>query len=760
MRTIITIVAAATLFMASARATANTRTWDGDASPDLSWQNPANWDGNTLPSFNAPGDDITIGGASAIGMTLDGGVTAGGLAFGADGAALSAGSGGSLTLTGAAAITVAAGVGVEISAPVSLSAGAAHSLAVGSAGSLTLSGPVNGIAIVKTGEGLLAIDGGLTAGASLAVTGGTVTAPSLKLAAATVDNATITVDGGNGVLDLRGAGPASYTGYSAASLTFGASDTAGTLNVSGIVFTQYAGVVATPGGGYKNRVSSIVVSNSTREIDAELAVPVSGGPIRVAGEAGATILFNNGDNAILGPAYTESSSRGRGVMTGEYVSVNHQGVSIEGTSATVLVGGDNALGLGSLRFGDTQIGTRAAHPTLGTYGRPVTLDNEQVLLASAAGGVFDTAEDAGLTLTGKITDVLGAASRDGGDLRKYGPASLVLTGQDSNWWQDTYVYEGRLVMEGKHNAWTRPLTDNCQQGTEGAPPGKAAYDYYGGQWFVSAGAALAGDGEIEGKYVTIQSGGHLQPGFDGIGTLRFTPFTYAEAERTQALWEANQNDGYVDLDPATPGVQPNVQMFTEGRLALSAGSVMDLEFQEPGVSDSVEAYDLVLDGTAAISDAGGIEVGRYNIIRYSGSLTDNGLELDLSGVTFGTETVKDQPLGAYLQEFSFVEVVAGQVDVRIQGKAGDANLDGVVNVGDLGILSSQYGKSAMGWRDGDFDLDGVVDISDLAILANSYGWSWEPPGGGGFLAAAAVPEPASAALLALAAGLLRRRRGN
>jgi hypothetical protein len=52
---------------------------------------------------------------------------------------------------------------------------------------------------------------------------------------------------------------------------------------------------------------------------------------------------------------------------------------------------------------------------------------------------------------------------------------------------------------------------------------------------------------------------------------------------------------------------------------------------------------------------------------------------------------------------------------------GDANGDGVVDVGDLGILAANYGGSGKSWAQGDFNGDGVVDVGDLGILAANYG---------------------------------------
>jgi hypothetical protein len=53
--------------------------------------------------------------------------------------------------------------------------------------------------------------------------------------------------------------------------------------------------------------------------------------------------------------------------------------------------------------------------------------------------------------------------------------------------------------------------------------------------------------------------------------------------------------------------------------------------------------------------------------------------------------------------------------------SGDANNDGLVDVGDLGILAANYGGSNKGWAQGDFNGDGLVDVGDLGILAAHYG---------------------------------------
>src|SRR5439155_11241023 len=93
---------------------------------------------------------------------------------------------------------------------------------------------------------------------------------------------------------------------------------------------------------------------------------------------------------------------------------------------------------------------------------------------------------------------------------------------------------------------------------------------------------------------------------------------------------------------------------------------------------------------------------------------------------------------------------------------GDTNLDGNVDVTDLGNLASSYGATTGAlWVQGDTNYDGAVDVTDLGNLASNYGGhlATGPSAGADLVASslatvassgsAVVPEPASLGLLAV-----------
>ena len=89
--------------------------------------------------------------------------------------------------------------------------------------------------------------------------------------------------------------------------------------------------------------------------------------------------------------------------------------------------------------------------------------------------------------------------------------------------------------------------------------------------------------------------------------------------------------------------------------------------------------------------------------------------------------------------------------------AGDGNLDGTVNGGDLNTVLANYNRTGMQWDQGDFDGNGTVNGGDLNIVLANYNQHV-------LFATATVPEPGALMLLGsggtflLFVGWLRRRR--
>ncbi|MEX0901964.1 MAG: hypothetical protein WDZ76_04430 [Pseudohongiellaceae bacterium] len=81
----------------------------------------------------------------------------------------------------------------------------------------------------------------------------------------------------------------------------------------------------------------------------------------------------------------------------------------------------------------------------------------------------------------------------------------------------------------------------------------------------------------------------------------------------------------------TPGISPDT--LNTGTLVLNGASALDFELDTPGVvgggvNDLIAVTgDLTLDGTLSITDLGGFGAGSYTLITYTGTLTDNDLNL-------------------------------------------------------------------------------------------------------------------------------------
>jgi hypothetical protein len=106
----------------------------------------------------------------------------------------------------------------------------------------------------------------------------------------------------------------------------------------------------------------------------------------------------------------------------------------------------------------------------------------------------------------------------------------------------------------------------------------------------------------------------------------------------------------------------------------------------------------------------------------------------------------------------------GEIFRLIPAMPGDANLDNLVDLADLGALALHWNEQGTAtWADGDFTDDGSVDVADLYQLALRWDSAPGSPSFAEALAAfdlppATVPEPGTIAIIGLSALLALGRR--
>jgi uncharacterized protein (TIGR03790 family) len=161
-------------------------------------------------------------------------------------------------------------------------------------------------------------------------------------------------------------------------------------------------------------------------------------------------------------------------------------------------------------------------------------------------------------------------------------------------------------------------------------------------------------------------------------------------------------------------------------------------------------------GTAAVGNVAEPYASPNNVIN-----EDQMIKMLLDGKTFA------EAAWSGAAQLSWVNTVVGDpLMVWKQLLAGDANMDGMVDVGDLNAMSSNWGKSVAaggyGWTKGDLNGDGFVDFGDLALIDATWGQvsSWasgplnmgapsSPMAAGLFSSVHLTPEPSTLVLLAV-----------
>jgi|GEM_PF-2455959 len=194
-------------------------------------------------------------------------------------------------------------------------------------------------------------------------------------------------------------------------------------------------------------------------------------------------------------------------------------------------------------------------------------------------------------------------------------------------------------------------------------------------------------------------------------------------------------------DPNTPGVQTDPVIGSGFQLAtvpVGEADTVTLTFSEPV---KVSEQDLELIGlrtanvpslddfthtpgtnTASWKFTGLNFAGDQYLIQLADSVTD------LSEVPLDGEWTNPGSLATVnssVSEFpSGDETFGGDFEFVFTLMPGDANLDLVVDVSDLGILATNWMLSTTMFSEADFNGDGIVDVTDLGSLSTNWQENW------------------------------------
>jgi autotransporter-associated beta strand protein len=450
---------------------------------------------------------------------------------------------------------------------------------------------------------------------------------------------------------------------------------AGTTRISttsgqDLIIQHYGAGTLTIGSMITNSVSPadrIGTTTSTTKIVTDLSSTAdlyAGMPVKVAG--GATTTINSVNSASQITLNANAGVTGTPLLT--FTSVN--ALTIAGTGTVKLTSANTYTGQtfvngATLEISDNNQLNNSANTQLNLYGAALnateTISTGRAVVLGGEGGTFDVADTKTLTLSGTVSGgrltlensdggngILGLSGGNGfsggiainGGILKlghnnafgawgfntlsFGPAAVTKTLQINgartiavagltSAATDAVVENGAAgaaqlnVYNGADNTFSGVMQDGAEGTLAFAKAGCGTLTLTGASTYTGAttvqGGTLAVNGSLAaGSAVTVQKGA-----LGGVGTVA-GPVT---VEAGGALAPGN-----------------GVGTLATGALTLTAGAILDYELGATGNADRTDVTgNLTLDGVLNVTDLAGFGSGQYTLITYTGTLTNNGLDL-------------------------------------------------------------------------------------------------------------------------------------
>jgi fibronectin-binding autotransporter adhesin len=555
--------------------------------------------------------------------------------------------------------------------------GGTNTLGLGGAGDDSLAGDIRNFqTLTKTGSGRWTLTGAIGANGGNNPLQVLVQAGTLALTGNNANfNGSVTVDAG-GTLEGRAQSlPPTITDNG---LVRFAQDTAGTyagvINGTGAVEKTLGGDLTLSGiNGYSGgtTINSGIVHISS---DANLGA-ASGGLILNGGTLDATADVTTARNTTLGPTGGGLSAAAGATLTDNGTITGTGPLFKSGAGTVVLTGSNSYLGGTLIQAGVLQV---SSDGNLGAASAPLAFDGGTLrttanmstarnTIVSANGGTIETA--AGTTLTEN------SAINGSGIITKTGAGTLVLTGSNNH---------GGTAMNGG----VVQIADNASLGTAGA-----AMSFDGGTLRTTQGMTIDRAGTLNAGGGTIEVGGDPTLSSDnlivsgvlsgsgglnktGSGSLVLTGsnsytgptnvssgFLFVNGDQSAATGATNvtgsgtrlSGNGTVGGDVNISGgatLAPGAVFGTaatltiNGDLNLASDSRLFYNIIDTSVGGALNDLtvvkgDLTLDGKIDVLDQGQtLGPGVYRIINYTGTLTDNGLDIGAYTDASGTTTLR------------------------------------------------------------------------------------------------------------------------